>query len=398
MSTDVPATGRRAVERFAFTERSLAALEQPPKGARYVYDTVEAGLCVRLTPGARRYVFYRWHHGKPERLTLGEKVGSVQLREVRKIVAGLRGDLARGIDVFARARHAKNPAKPFTLNDAYAAHIARPDLRAGTKRDYTSAWQRVPSRLKGKPINAVNEDDLKRLHADIGVEHTWLANKLVRFVSTLLRNNGRRADNPANGVRRFRETPRERVLSLDELRRLRGVIEAENEPWRSYFMLALLTGSRRGSLAKMRWIDLDLASAVWRLPAEWSKNHKTLTVALPTEAVAILRDRWEGECRGADAPVSPWVFPAKSRTGHLMVAKRAWDRVRRKAGVPDARLHDLRRSLATALAAGGANPALIATALGHLSQASARSYVHLSAEMARSAVEQVAQSTRTNAA
>jgi hypothetical protein len=54
--------------------------------------------------------------------------------------------------------------------------------------------------------------------------------------------------------------------------------------------------------------------------------------------------------------------------------------------------------LATALAADGANPALIATALGHLSQASARHYVHLSAEMARSAVEKAAKRINSRAA
>jgi integrase len=397
MSTDVLPAGRKPVERFAFTEKLVGVLERPATGTRYVYDTVEAGLCIRLTPTTSRYVFYRWHQGRPERLTL-DAVGSVQLRQIRKIVAGLRGDLAKGIDVFARARLAKKPEKPLTLDDACKVHLARPDLRAGTKRDYASAWRRVPPRLKAKAISEVARDDLKWLHSDVGTEHTWLANKLIRFISTLLRSNGRQGDNPAIGVRRFRETPRERVLSLDELRRLRSAIEAEHEPWRSYFMLAMLTGARRGALARMRWVDLDLEAAVWRLPAEWSKNHKTLTVALPTEAVTILRDRWQGECRGADAPVAPWVFPAKSQSGHLMGPKRAWERTRRNAGVSDARQHDLRRSLATALAAAGANPALVATALGHLSQASARSYVHLSAEMARDAVEQVAQRTRSHAA
>jgi integrase len=391
MSTDVPVgrRPRRPVLRFAFTEKLVAALERPTEGSRYVYDTVEAGLCIRLTPGVSRYVFYCWHHGKPERLTL-DKVGSVQLREMRRIVTGLRGDLARGADVFAGARLAKKPAKPLTLNYAFEAHIARPDLRPGTKRDYESAWQRVPPRLKSKPIADINNDDLKRLHNEIGAEHPRLANKLTGLISCLLHNNGRQGDNPATGVRRFRESPRERVLTLAELRRLRDAVEDEHEPWRSYFALAILTGSRRGSLARMRWVDIDLDEAVWRLPAEWSKNRKVLTAALPSEAVAILRARHEHECRGADAPAAQWVFPARSQAGHLTGPKRAWKRVCERARIHGARIHDLRRTLATALAADGANPALIATALGHVSQASARHYVHLSAEMARSAVEKAA--------
>jgi integrase len=249
----------------------------------------------------------------------------------------------------------------------------------------------VPPRLKSKPTADVNDDDLKRLHNDIGAEHPRLANKLTGLISCLLRSTGRGGDNPAASVRRFRETPRERVLTLNELHRLRGAVEDEHEPWRSYFALAMLTGSRRGALAQMRWADVDLEAAVWRLPAKWSKNGKLLTVVLPTEAIAILRARRERECRGADAPATQWVFPAKSQTGHLMGPKRAWKRVCERSGIKDARIHDLRRTLATALASDGANPALIATALGHLSQASARSYVHLSAEIARSAIEKAAQ-------
>jgi hypothetical protein len=84
MSTDVPAAAampsprraRRSVERFAFTEKLVAGLARPTVGSRYVYDTVEAGLGIRLTPTRARYIFYRWHRGKPDRLTLPE-VGSV---------------------------------------------------------------------------------------------------------------------------------------------------------------------------------------------------------------------------------------------------------------------------------------------------------------------------------
>ena len=53
-------------------------------------------------------------------------------------------------------------------------------------------------------------------------------------------------------------------------------------------------------------------------------------------------------------------------------------------------LHDLRRTLGTTVAASGAGAAIISAVLGHMSAESAKSYVHLSAEMAREAVEQAA--------
>jgi integrase len=378
---------RRRSEHIAFTERALAALERPTSGSRYVYDTVEAGLGVRLTPTRSRYVFYRWHHGKPDRLTLPE-VGSVSLRDVRRIVAGLRGDLARGIDVFARARQEKHPTDVATLQDAFEAHLKRADLRNNTRRDYASAWRNVPARLAAKSVNDVMAADLERLHASIGDEgHRRLANKLIVLIATLLRRNGRRGDNPAAGIARFREEPRQRVLSLDELHRLREAFGVEEEPWRSYFLLLMLTGARRSALAQMRWEDVDLDLGTWRIPATKSKNRKTLAVALPSEAVELLRRRRNE--RGA----SDWVFPAASQSGHLMSPKQAWRRICRRAGIEGAMVHDLRRTLGTMVAADGAGAAIVSAVLGHASQQSARSYVHLSAAVGRDYVERAARRT-----
>src|SRR3954451_9903313 len=88
---------------IAFTEQRLEKLRRPLSGARYVYDSEEPGLCVRLTPTNAVFVFYRWHEGRPGRITI-EKVGQIPLRSARRIAAGYRGDLARGVDVFATVK------------------------------------------------------------------------------------------------------------------------------------------------------------------------------------------------------------------------------------------------------------------------------------------------------
>ena len=54
---------RKQTDRFAFTERRLAALNRPTLGAVYIYDTVTKGPCVRLTPTKAMYVFYIWYAG-----------------------------------------------------------------------------------------------------------------------------------------------------------------------------------------------------------------------------------------------------------------------------------------------------------------------------------------------
>jgi integrase len=285
----------------------------------------------------------------------------------------------------SHALEEKAKPKPATLDDAFQAHIARPDMRLSTRRDYTSLWEVwVPARLKGRPLADIDTAQLKQLHSNIGKQHSRTANKILALLSALFGQHGRRHDNPVQGISRFREEPRQRVLSLDELRRLRTALEAEREPWRSFFMLALLTGARRGALQRMRWVDIDLDAAIWRIPAEWSKNRKVVTIALATEAVTVLRALHE--TRGA----SIWVFPTNSKAGHLTEPRKAWSRVLKRAGIEGAIIHDLRRTLGTAVAADGGNAAIIQAVLGHMSAQSAKSYLHLSAEVARETVEKAA--------
>jgi len=378
--------GKTQDQRIAFTESRLEKLAPPAKGAVYVYDTEEPGLCVRLTPGTASYVFYRWHNGRPGRITIG-KVGKIKLREARQIAAGYRGDLARRVDVFAEARKAKGALPAVTLADAFDALVQRADMRPSTRRDYESLWKHVPAGIKRQPVGEVGAAEIGRLHTAIGAKHARTANKLVALLSVLFTRNGRRHDNPAAETKRFREAPRQRVLTMDELRRLREALVAEPDPWRSFFMLAMLTGARRGALARMQWGDIDMQAATWRIPAEWSKNRRVITVALASEAVAILQKL--DEIRGA----SPWVFPSRSAAGHLTEPQRAWRRVIKRAGIAGAVIHDLRRTLGTTVAAGGAGAAIISAVLGHVSMQSAKSYLHLSAEMARDAVERAARRT-----
>ena len=65
---------------------------------------------------------------------------------------------------------------------------------------------------------------------------------------------------------------------------------------------------------------------------------------------------------------------------------KAWARILKRAEITGLRIHDVRRSVGTALARTGASPHIIATGLGHRSIASAKAYVRLAGEDARQAL------------
>ena len=101
--------------------------------------------------------------------------------------------------------------------------------------------------------------------------------------------------------------------------------------------LLVLTGCRRNEILGLRWDDLNFDTGEMRLP-----DTKTGTRMVPlTPAVARVFDGL------ARTPGNPWVFPGKRKGARLVNLNDSWDRVRKRAGLEDVRLHDLRRSSAT---------------------------------------------------
>jgi len=96
-------------------------------------------------------------------------------------------------------------------------------------------------------------------------------------------------DNPAHGIQKFPEIERERFLTKGELPPFFKTLQTHaSAPMRCFFFAALMTGARRANVLSMRWDDLDLAAATWRLPE--TKNGKPQTVTLAPELVDMLTE------------------------------------------------------------------------------------------------------------
>ena len=84
---------------------------------------------------------------------------------------------------------------------------------------------------------------------------------------------------------------------------------------------------------------------------------------------------------------SEWVFPSYGKTGHLVGPGQAWSRIRTRAGVPDVRIHDLRRSLGSWLAGAGFSLPMIGKALNHTNPSSTAIYARLDLDPVRRMLE-----------
>lgn len=357
--------GRREPRKIAFTKRMLEGLPAPEQGQRSYYDARTPGLCLLVTPGGAK-TFYRYGRidGRPCRVKIGG-FPAVTVEQARKAAARLNGDIASGADPAARRRAMLAETTFGGLFQKYIDLHAKPHKR--TVADDERLYERFLERWATRKVTDIDPAAVSVLHAKVGADHgPYIANRLGALVSAVF-GFGRRVlrltqDNPARGVQRFPEQSRERFLSAEELRRLFDALATEtNADLRDLVEMALFTGARRGNLLAMRWAALDLDAWTWTIPSGEYKSKRETTIILAPPAVAILKRRRRAQA----ATPGEYVFPSWGGTGHITEPKKAWGKLRTRAGLPDVRLHDLRRTFGSWQAAAGASSTIIGRSLGH---------------------------------
>ncbi len=200
-------------------------------------------------------------------------------------------------------------------------------------------------------------------------------------------------ENVARRVKPLPEpSPRQRVLSDDEMHRLLSAINSLPDAyWRAALLLLVQTGARRGEVLSAKWADLD--GDVWKLPQ--SKSGRPQAIPLLPETVKMLEALPRvGEFvipgaepkREREEPDSAEAKPRGKRTD----LHRPWRTVCRLAGLPDVRLHDVRRTYGLA-AAKAVGLHMASRMLRHSTVAlTARVYAPFQLEDVREAAEKIA--------
>ena len=260
--------------------------------------------------------------------------------------------------------------QPLTLGEGarlYAVHhLKQRPSRDQFERLFRQYWQPWHER----PLESLTRKEVRAWYLTLA--HTpGQANKALTLLRSLynwaLSLELITSSNPATGIRRFPHTPRERFLSVDELHRvMAGFPHLPAKP-RAFFLVLLLTGARRSEARSMRWIDIDASSRLWRKPT--TKNKTSQLVPLPAQAMEALQSL---------PRTSEWIFPGRhGRPWSVGSVEKEWGVLRRRWGLDDVRLHDLRRTCASYLAISGENLPTIQSVLNHRSLTPTSIYARL---------------------
>jgi integrase len=167
---------------------------------------------------------------------------------------------------------------------------------------------------------------------------------------------------------RTEEKARERVLSNAELREIWAALP--DDDYGDIVRLLMLTGQRREEIGALRWSELDFDRDVVLFPPARTKNSREheLPMSGPVRDLLEARDRDEGRdlmFGTGRGPFSGWSNAKEALDTRLLTARK---RTNRKASpLPDWRIHDIRRTVATGMAEIGVQPHVIEAVFNHVS-------------------------------
>lgn len=369
-----------------FTKQFLQSLKAPASGRLYVADTREKGLSAYVTTGGVITFFVRKRiNGRDERVVIG-RYPETTVERARTQALAIKAQVAQGKDPIEDKRRMRSDITFFDMFREFMERYSKKHKRSWQYDErevnkFLSHWFK-------RKAGTITKQEIQILHERIRDENgLYQANRILERISSIFNRAiewGWHGENPARGIRKFREKSRDRFLQPDELPRFFAALDAEdNQIARDYIMLSLLTGARKSNVLAMRWEQIFFERAEWRIPE--TKNGDPLTVPLSQNALEILERRRHGTN-------SEWVFPVDaSKSGHFIDPKRAWQRVLARASIKDLRIHDLRRSLGSWQASTGANGFIIGKSLGHKSQQATQIYARLNLDPVRESIEKATQ-------
>lgn len=391
-------------------KRTVDALKS--SGDRYVvWDTDLPGFCVRVgATGGKTYILkYRVGGGRGGRVRWGVlgQHGTLTPDQAREIARCWAAEVAAGGDPAGEKIARRKSLTVAELMAEYLESYVQLRNKPSTAAYVSDLVRRIICRdpLAKRKVADVSEADIAHFHARLAKTPTT-ANRVLAALSkafALAETWGYREkhSNPFAGVKKYRENPRERFLVPAEFAALgealgaadRGdlVLIEDGKPkpvrvskWAiAAIRLLIFTGARRGEILGLRWEWIDWQAGCANLP-DSKTGRKPLM--LPPAALQVLE--------GLERPKSGKGFVIRGGNHSdpetpLVNLKDPWGVIRKAAGLPDVRLHDLRHSFASVMIAGGASLPVTGALLGHRDVKTTARYAHLATDPLKAAADQV---------
>ncbi len=392
----------------------LPAVEKPT----VYYDSELKGFGIKVLPSGVRSWIAEFRPGVSGRGTAKRRVviGSPSLvspEKARQLAKAMIAEARVGEDPASKRAEDRAGITVAELADAFLEEHVVPRRKPGTAEDYRLILDKIVKPALGSTKAAkATRAEVAKLHLSLR-SIPYQANHMLAVLSAAYSFAERRGlvpegYNPARKIEKYKEQTRERYLSEDEMGRLGEAIrEAETvgishkpspskhapkrpentrtkiDPFAAAALrLLILTGCRLREILHLRWQEVDMERGLLFLP-DSKTGRKTIVLAAP--AADILRNL---------PRLGVYVIASESagqkHEKPRADLKRPWATVRRRAGLEDVRLHDLRHSFASVGAGAGMGLPVIGKLLGHSQASTTQRYAHLDTDPVRAAANVIA--------
>jgi integrase len=386
------------------TKRTVDSL----KPGSIVWDGEVSGFGVRCQVKSKVYILKTAIGGRPRWFTIGRHGSPWTVEKARTRAKKIIGDIADGKDP-AKDRDAdRNKPTVAELCERYLEDYAKEHKKPSSlNSDQKNIENHVLPLLGREFIASVTLSDIDRFKRAVKDGKTTrerkpgqqggpnvtggkgVANRCLSLLSkmfNLAERWGWRPDgsNPCRHVDRYPENKRERFLSDKELAALADALnksESETPYAIAATRMLIFTGARLGEILHLEWAHVDMERAMLLLP-DSKTGQKAVFLSAPALHVLANLPRMEN---------NPHVICGEKDGAHLVNLQKPWQRIRKRAGLEDVRLHDLRHSFASVAASGGLSLPMIGKLLGHTQAATTQRYAHLAADPVRAANEAIGQ-------
>jgi integrase len=344
-------------------------------------------LEVRSTGGKTYYLKYRTPHHDLRQHKIGD-AKSITFDKARQSAQKLRSIVVLGGDP---AEDRKVLRAVPTLSE-YVEQTYIPTIQR-TRRNVSSSLSFLRRHLLPKfgslHLDQLTSEMIREYHLVL-LEKGYapaMANKLP-IMLTVIYNSAKKLKipgtdrNPATEVKPFTlNNARERYLTPEEIKRLMDALDLSlNTQLKSIVSLLLLTGARKREILDARWEHVDFDRRTLWVPL--SKIGKSRYIYLSAQAVDLIRSL-------PRFPQCQWMIPNPKTllpyadAGFFV----SWNNARKRAGLPEVRLHDLRHTAASVLVQANVPIFTVSRILGHTQIKTTQRYSHLAEETLLAATE-----------
>jgi len=383
------------IRKFQFSSKNIKALpihdRNSPSTDQEYTDTEVIGLKVFVSKTGRKSFHLRYLFNGRKRVIKIADFDCLPLSEVRAIARNYRGMVSKGLDPLEeRMKRKSAPTFKDFVEESYikwakAHKKSWKDDDRMLKLDWLPEFGNI--QLGAITRRSVQDNIMKIQKRSSGATSNRHLSLISKIFSLAIELEAFEGENPCSKIKKFQEsTGRERFLSKEEIKRLLGVLEDFKGNVSALLIKFLLfTGLRRGEVVQITWEDVDPDFQQVRIRMENAKNNKSRYVGLNTLARAVLQELQEIRIKG-----NPYAFPGAVPGMHLANPNKTFEAVKRKAGLGNLRMHDLRHTYASLSLAGGASLFEVQKMLGHADHKTTQKYAHVSEVAIKTATENTA--------